>query len=490
MAVADPGPAPAAAQPAPDRAPESLAAESPQPLRGELEALLGPDRVLARAQRPRPLRLRRQPLPALPAGGGHGPRRRRRRRCARLRAPQRHPGHLPRRRAPASTGRRRATGSWSTSAATSAASRSRRTAPRCGSAREPCSATPTGSSPRIGRQLGPDPASTDIATVGGVIANNSGGMRCGVARDSYSHPALAQLRAGLGDRDRHAPPRTPPSGSQPPSRELAEGLLEIRDEIRADRELSERIRRKFEIKNTTGYRLCAFLDAEEPLEIFRRLLVGSEGTLGFVAEAVFETVPLPPRDHRRLDPLRGHRRGDRAGRRPGRRRRQRGRADGRPGADRRQPQHPRHPGDWRELPPDSAALLVEFGAEDAADLDGLRGRRSARSWAAHEPIRAVRLHPRSERDRARLAGARGHARADRQAAPAGDGADRRGRLRAPGADRRGGQGPAGAARRARLPPRRRRPRLGGEPPLHADPGLRQAGGPRSATRPSWASWSS
>ena len=55
---------------------------------------------------------------------------------------------------------------------------------------------------------------------------------------------------------------------------------EIRDEIRADDELSARIRHKFEIKNTTGYRLCAFLDADTPVEIFRRLLVGSEGTLG------------------------------------------------------------------------------------------------------------------------------------------------------------------------------------------------------------------
>ena len=38
----------------------------------------------------------------------------------------------------------------------------------------------TGCSRRYGRKLGPDPASTDFATVGGVIANNSGGMRCGV----------------------------------------------------------------------------------------------------------------------------------------------------------------------------------------------------------------------------------------------------------------------------------------------------------------------
>ena len=33
---------------------------------------------------------------------------------------------------------------------------------------------------RHGFTLGPDPASKNIATIGGVIANNSGGMRCGV----------------------------------------------------------------------------------------------------------------------------------------------------------------------------------------------------------------------------------------------------------------------------------------------------------------------
>ena len=71
--------------------------------------------------------------------------------------------------------------------------------------------------------------------------------------------------------------------------------------------------RKFAIKNTTGYRLCAFLDAEEPLEIFRRLLVGSEGTLGFVAEAVFETVPLPARTTTAWIHFPGIDAGDRAG---------------------------------------------------------------------------------------------------------------------------------------------------------------------------------
>ena len=37
-----------------------------------------------------------------------------------------------------------------------------------------------------GRRLGPDPASIDACTIGGVVANNSGGMRCGITKDSYS----------------------------------------------------------------------------------------------------------------------------------------------------------------------------------------------------------------------------------------------------------------------------------------------------------------
>jgi D-lactate dehydrogenase len=145
-----------------------------------------------------------------------------------------------------------------------------------------------------GRKLGPDPASTDIACVGGVIANNSGGMRCGVTKDSYSTVRSMTLVLASGTTiDTAAPGAAESFAAEEP--ELAAGLEAIRDEIRADAELSERIRRKFAIKNTTGYRLCAFLDAEEPLEIFRRLVVGSEGTLAFVAEAVFETVPLPAR---------------------------------------------------------------------------------------------------------------------------------------------------------------------------------------------------
>ena len=339
-----------------------------------------------------------------------------------------------------------------------------------------------------GRKLGPDPASTDIATVGGVIANNSGGMRCGTTRDSYSTVRSLTFVLPSGTTiDTAAPGAAERFAEAEP--ELVAGLEAIRDEIRADEELSERIRRKFAIKNTTGYRLCAFLDADEPLEIFRRLLVGSEGTLGFVAEAVFETVPVPARTttawihfpgiDEAIAPVRDF---VEAG------------ATAvelmvAPALITAAWNMVGAPEEWKELPPESAVLLVEFGAASDEELDAhLAG--AGEILAGHETIRPIAFTREPGGDRARLARARGPARADRPHAGARHGADRRGRLRAARADRRGRPRPAGAARRARLPGRRRRPRLGREPPLHAHPGLRQGGGPRALRGVHGASWSS
>ena len=71
---------------------------------------------------------------------------------------------------------------------------------------------------RHGRRLGPDPASTNIACVGGVIANNSGGMRCGVVADSYQTVSALKLvlangavidTAAPGRRGARSPPPLP-----------------------------------------------------------------------------------------------------------------------------------------------------------------------------------------------------------------------------------------------------------------------------------------
>jgi D-lactate dehydrogenase len=221
-----------------------------------------------------------------------------------------------------------------------------------------------------GRKLGPDPASTDIACVGGVIANNSGGMRCGVVADSYrTVSSMTFVLAGGAVIDSAAPDAREQFAATAPK--LGSGLEQIRDEIRADSELSERIARKFRIKNTTGYRLCAFLDADEPVEIFRRLVVGSEGTLAFVAEAVFETVALGRNTDVALVLFED--------------------IDAAAGAV--APlvalgttatelmvaptliaaawNMPGTPERWKTLPPQSAAVLVEFRADDPAELDRL-----------------------------------------------------------------------------------------------------------------------
>jgi D-lactate dehydrogenase len=237
------------------------------------------------------------------------------------------------------------------------------------------------------RKLGPDPASTDVCTVGGVVANNSGGMRCGVTKDSYSTVRELTFVLPSGTKiDTGAPGAAEQFAAAEP--ELVAGLEAIRDEIRADAELAERIRRKFAIKNTTGYRLCAFLDADEPLEIFRRLLVGSEGTLAFIAEVVFETVPVPPVTttawvhfpgvDEAIAPV-----GDLV-------------ASGAtavelmvaPALITAAWNMVGAPREWKELPPESAVLLVEFGGADEGDL-AAQVLRAEAILGSHEIIRPL-----------------------------------------------------------------------------------------------------
>jgi D-lactate dehydrogenase len=219
----------------------------------------------------------------------------------------------------------------------------------------------------LGRKLGPDPASLHAATLGGVIANNSGGMRCGVVHDSYRTVESMRLVLPSGTViDTAAAGAEEAFAAAEP--DLARGLAELRDELRANRPLAERVRRKFEIKNTMGYRLIALLEADTPLEIFRRLVVGSEGTLAFVAEAVLRTVPLPahtsvswihfPDIDSAVEPVPELV------------------AAGAtavelmvaPALITAAHMLPGTPDYWKELPPESAALLVELGAGSPADL--------------------------------------------------------------------------------------------------------------------------
>ncbi|MEU7332658.1 FAD-binding and (Fe-S)-binding domain-containing protein [Streptomyces parvus] len=147
---------------------------------------------------------------------------------------------------------------------------------------------------RYDRLLGPDPASAIACTLGGVVANNASGMTAGTTRNSYRTLASLTfvLPSGTVVDTAHPAADEELAHAEP---ELCAGLLELKAEIEADAELTARIRAKYTIKNTNGYRLDAFLDGATPVQILRGLMVGSEGTFGFISEVVFDTLPLDRR---------------------------------------------------------------------------------------------------------------------------------------------------------------------------------------------------
>jgi D-lactate dehydrogenase len=144
---------------------------------------------------------------------------------------------------------------------------------------------------KYGKKLGPDPASEIACTIGGVVANNSSGMSCGTIFNTYK--TLSSLKFVLS------------SGTLIDSKDIDadellrikepliyEGLINLRKRIIEKPYLVEKINKAYSIKNTMGYGLNSFVDFEKPLDILTHLLVGSEGTLGFIAEATFNTIDL------------------------------------------------------------------------------------------------------------------------------------------------------------------------------------------------------
>ena len=142
----------------------------------------------------------------------------------------------------------------------------------------------------FGRKIGPDPASIDTAMIGGIAANNSSGMCCGTAQNSYR--TLAGLRVVLADGTvldtRDAQSRAAFGQRRP---DLVAALDELGRATRANPALAGRIRHKFRLKNTTGFSVNALVDFTDPIDILAHLMIGSEGTLGFISEITYRTVP-------------------------------------------------------------------------------------------------------------------------------------------------------------------------------------------------------
>ena len=74
-------------------------------------------------------------------------------------------------------------------------------------------------------------------------------------------------------------------------RDLVAGVRALAERVRGNPALTAKIREKYRIKNTCGYSLNALVDHEDPIEMIAHLMIGSEGTLGFISEVVFRTLP-------------------------------------------------------------------------------------------------------------------------------------------------------------------------------------------------------
>jgi D-lactate dehydrogenase len=139
------------------------------------------------------------------------------------------------------------------------------------------------------KQIGPDPGSINAAKIGGIIANNSSGMCCGTAKNSYA--TLKNMRAVLSDGSIFdSSDESLIEKFKIDHQPLLAEIESIREKILNDDEVSAFIRKKFSIKNTSGYSLNAFLDFEDPVKILERLMIGSEGTLGFVSNVTLNTI--------------------------------------------------------------------------------------------------------------------------------------------------------------------------------------------------------
>ena len=140
-----------------------------------------------------------------------------------------------------------------------------------------------------GRVFPPDPASIGSAMVGGIVCNNASGMNCGVHANSDRMMVSARLIltdgtiVDTGDEKSKEEFRK----SHP---DFIKKIESLRDRVRADKELSDRIKLKYSIKNVTGLNLRPLIAYDDPFDIMAHSMVGSEGTLAFLSEVTMKTL--------------------------------------------------------------------------------------------------------------------------------------------------------------------------------------------------------
>ncbi len=144
-----------------------------------------------------------------------------------------------------------------------------------------------------GRFISSDPSSIASATIGGMTANNAAGLGCTVANNIWHSLEAMEFVLADGTRVNTADEKSVRDFRKTHAA-LLDGLSSLRERLLASPESADKVRRKFRIRNTCGYSLNAFTDFADPLDMLTHLLVGSEGTLGFIYSVTLRTMPALP----------------------------------------------------------------------------------------------------------------------------------------------------------------------------------------------------
>ncbi len=143
------------------------------------------------------------------------------------------------------------------------------------------------------RKIGPDPASINSCKIGGIAANNASGMCCGVKDNSYHTLAAIKLLFADGSLLDTADKASRQAFIASHTKQIAQ-LQKLVDYVKSSPELVEKIRHKYRLKNTTGYGLNALIDFDDIIDVISHLMIGSEGTLAFIAEITYQTIAIKP----------------------------------------------------------------------------------------------------------------------------------------------------------------------------------------------------
>ncbi len=145
---------------------------------------------------------------------------------------------------------------------------------------------------RYKRKLGPKPASINSAKIGGIISNNASGSSYGIKYNSYNTIKSMRIIFADGTLLDTGNSESRESFKASHSQFISE-IMSIHKEAVEDEEIKNKITHKFQLKNTCGYGVNSLVDFEDPIDIIQHLMVGSEGTLGFISQATFQTVHDP-----------------------------------------------------------------------------------------------------------------------------------------------------------------------------------------------------